>query len=207
MSFFSSLGLALAFKAAYQFAESKKWLPKRVYNKKSLSYLQNGELEKAAELNRFVLQKDEQNEQGLVVRDLIAMHKDLEINKISNSINDLQNEIQELYNRTRTLDKRILKYNRHKVFLNILLVVSAVVIIASLLLFSILNPWLFFSLFVAEIFIFIYVRKKSEHVRMKIEIISQDLMFSRDLLNKQITEKEKQLAKYKDYYNEALSNR
>ena len=96
MALFSSIAFFTATRLGYKLAEKKKWLPKTVYNHLALDKLKQGDIQAAARFNRVVLQKHPDDEQALVVKDLILMHRDTKFYNLKKHIAGVEEELRRL---------------------------------------------------------------------------------------------------------------
>lgn len=81
MTFIETLLLSLAIRYGIKVADKSGWLPAGHYQKKAVAYLEKDEIEKAIEYNLRARRKRVVPKDALVVRDLILMTIDGDIDK------------------------------------------------------------------------------------------------------------------------------
>ncbi len=98
-----SLPAMVLLRLGYSLADKKQWLPRSAYHRQSIRSLKEGDLDGAARYNAIALKKSGEYQAALIVRDVIAMHRDALRDKFSKEIAKEKNRIQELMNRIMTL--------------------------------------------------------------------------------------------------------
>ena len=111
-------------KIGVKIAERKKWMPAGYYHRLSLQKLKQGDLRGAEKFNTIAINKSPDDEGALVVRDLIAMHRDVNARDIMNRIVVEEEQIIQLENRKKQnrLRMRCIAKSKkwHKILLSIL---------------------------------------------------------------------------------------
>ena len=108
-------------------AERYQWLPKDLYHRKSLDKLKEGDLKQAAEYNRIALQKKPDFEKALVLKDIIAMKRDISLNRLDQKIQYHENILIALMQRQEKIEKSIKNqkwYSFFSFFISVVFILS-----------------------------------------------------------------------------------
>ncbi len=134
-----SIPAMAALRWGYAIAEKKKWLPKGAYHRQSLTFLKRGDIAGAERCNRIALQKAEDYEAALIVKDVIAMHRDARLQRFQEQKNQqvahivaLNSRIATLKRQHQGLQKRLQRYRYCKAGIVFLLLLMPAVVIAGL---------------------------------------------------------------------------
>jgi len=113
-------------KIGVKIAERKKWMPAGYYHRLSLQKLKQGDLRGAEKFNITALHKNPDDEGVLVVRDLIAMRRDVDAREIMNRIIAEEEQIIQLQDRKKQNRLRIRRIAKSEKWHRILLIFLAV---------------------------------------------------------------------------------
>ena len=106
--------LALS-KLGLKVAENKKWLPSGYYHKKSVEQLKNGDIRRATNYNDTAIKKNPDSEKAQVIKELISMQRDSQLQafqrQIENEEKNIQMLNQELSRNIKDFEKYHRKYN------------------------------------------------------------------------------------------------
>jgi len=101
----SILSTVLA-KYGLQRAAQKNWLPKNHYQRKAIECLKNSDISGAIDNNMVVLRKDPDYEEAQIVRELILMSLDTEMENLDAAIRKNTTEIEILKNSLRAIKRK-----------------------------------------------------------------------------------------------------
>ncbi|MBD3384584.1 hypothetical protein GF407_06615 [candidate division KSB1 bacterium] len=105
MALWSLPAIALL-RLGYSLADKKQWLPRGAYHRQSIRSLKGGDLDGAARYNAIALKKSQEYQAALIIRDVIAMHRDALRDKLSKEIAKEKKRIQGLMDRIGNLQIR-----------------------------------------------------------------------------------------------------
>jgi hypothetical protein len=107
-----SLPAMVLLRLGYSLADKKQWLPRSAYHRQSIRSLKEGDLDGAARYNAIALKKSQEYQAALVVRDVIAMHRDARREQVFKKIAKEKDRIQALMDRVGRLQLENRKLGR-----------------------------------------------------------------------------------------------
>jgi len=210
----SSILTAGLIKLGYKFAENKKWLPKSIYHRLSVKKLKEGDLKQADYFNSIAIAKHPDYENALIMRDIIAMQKDANTNRLEKLITAEEDYIIKIKKLKKENEKKL----NNKSSINIIAKILNIFIFLGVIFCTFIGinylknyelKYTFWPVILIILFLVLYIvlnRIFGKYNKIKETILWQERIATIETYHREIKVREKRIKIFKNDLKEILSN-